>query len=242
MLKRANAELEYRVAARTEELQQKNAELQRKQRFLEQLLHAHERNRQLVAYEIHDTFLQDVIAALMFIEAQQNLLATQYPVVCQELETANKLLRKAIDEARRMIGGLRPPIIDEQGIVAAIEYLISELKDRGIQIDFRHKLERTRLPALLEGTIFRIVQEALSNIERHSKSDFGSVELTQSNGVARLKIADRGVGFDPDAVAEGHFGLQGIRERARLVGGAVEIYTAPGDGTRIDVEVPLLSE
>lgn len=241
-LKRANAELEYRVASRTEELQQKNDELERKQRFLEQMLNAHERNRQLVAYEIHDTFLQDVIAAQMFIEGQQNSVADEHEAVWRDLESARKLLRKAIDEARRMIGGLRPPIIDEQGVVAAIDYLISELKARGIQIDFRHKLERERLPALLEGTLFRIVQEALSNIERHSKADHGTVELIQTDGVARITIADQGIGFDPAAVADGHFGLQGIRERTRLMGGVVEIRSAPGAGTRIAVEVPVLTE
>jgi signal transduction histidine kinase len=151
-------------------------------------------------------------------------------------------LRKAIDEARRMIGGLRPPIIDEQGIVAAIDYLVSELKARGVQIHFHHALERDRLPALIENTLFRIVQEALVNLERHSKSDFGTIELVQTNGVARVTIADQGIGFDPAAVTDGHFGVQGIRERARLMGGVADIRSAPGKGTRIDVEVPVLSE
>ena len=255
-LRHTKAELELRVAARTEELSRKNDELekeiaehrrteqqlQEKQKFLRQMLNAHERDRQLVAYEIHDTFVQDVIGALMLFDAFQARKCTDDDPDWEEFARARKLLRAAIDEARRMISGLRPPIIDEQGIVAAIEYLISELKSRGRDIEFRHALHVARLPPLLEATIFRIVQEALNNLERHSGSDYGQVELTQEPLSVRVVVSDFGLGFDPDAVSEGHFGLQGIRERTRLLGGTVTIRSAPGKGTDVIVELPFVED
>jgi signal transduction histidine kinase len=216
--------------------------LQEKQRFLRQLLNAHERDRQLVAYEIHDTFVQDVIGALMFVDAFQAKKFTADDPDWEEFARARKLLRKAIDEARRMISGLRPPIIDEQGIVAAIEYLVSELTTRGQKIRFRHSMRAKRLPPLLEATIFRIVQEALKNLERHSGSDYGEIELTQEDRTIRLVVSDFGVGFDPENVAEGHFGMQSIQERTRLMGGTATIRSAPGEGADVIVELPFVED
>jgi PAS domain S-box-containing protein len=251
-LRRAKSELEQRVEARTLELSRKNLELQvevaerrraesqlqEKQRFLERMLSTHERDRQLVAYEIHDSFLQDVIAALMFIDASYDTRHETGEQAIERLERARKLLRKSIDEARRMISGLRPPIIDEQGIVAAIEYLVNEWNSRGLKIHFLHALQVQRLNGIVEAAIFRIVQEALTNVERHSQSHDAQVTLTQPGETIRLAIRDFGVGFDPGDVGEGHFGLQGIQERARLIGAAVSINSRPNEGTEIIVEIP----
>ncbi len=245
--------LEQRVRERTEELTRKNAELQieiaerrkaefelqDKQRFLERMLSSHERERQLVAYEMHDTFLQDVIGAVMLVNAYHDDRMDAGDRDLEPLDQAQKLLRKSIDEARRMISGLRPPIIDEQGIVAAIEYLLSEANGRGLQIEFTHDMDVERLAPLLEGTIFRIVQEGLVNVERHSQSPSAAVDIQQLGDKLQLEVRDFGVGFDPSQIGQGHFGLQGIQERTRLVGGTTSIVSAPGKGTQIVVEIPL---
>jgi PAS domain S-box-containing protein len=251
----ANAELERRVAARTEELSNKNEELEREvlerrraetrlkeqQEFLQKMLEAHERDRQLVAYEIHDTFVQDVIGALMHIDAFYAQASPSGEGSWQDFELVRKLLRKAVDEARRMISGLRPPIIDEQGLVAAIDYLVSEVRQRGSEIRFVHNMAQDRLPSLFEATVFRIVQEAINNLERHSGSEYGEISLTQTDGSICLVVRDFGIGFDPDQIGSGHFGLQGMRERTRLVDGTLAINSAPGKGTEIVFELPASS-
>ena len=90
--------------------------------------------------------------------------------------------------------------------------------------------------------MFRIVQEALTNCERHSGSHYYQVKITQIKDMIHLEIRDFGVGFDPDQIGEGHFGLQGIRERIRLVGGTVAIHSAPGEGTEVIAEIPILAD
>ena len=239
-LRRAKAELEQRVEQRTEELSRKNAELQRKQRFMERALERHERDRKLVAYEIHDTILQDVIGALMFVDTAVDAAGDARKGV--SLQRARDLLRRCIDGSRRMISGLRPPIIDEQGVSGSIEYLVNELGSRGVEISFSHSMQTERLAGELETTIFRIVQEALANIERHSGADCGEVSIVERDGTIRIEVRDRGAGFDTEQVVEGHYGLEGIRERARLSGGWASIDSTVGEGTSVIVELPVVLE
>jgi PAS domain S-box-containing protein len=239
-VRRAKTELELRVHQRTEELSNTNVELERKQRLMEQTLAAHERDRKLVAYEIHDTILQDVIGALMFLDAINEDRGGEDEENAARLKRARTLLKTCIDEARRMISGLRPLIIDEQGIVGGIEYLINEFNARGLDIRFTHSMKPERLAAELETTVFRIVQEALTNLERHSQASRGDVMITRRGGALRIEVRDDGIGFDPDAVAEGHYGLEGLRERARLAGGSACVKSAVGKGTQVVVDLPLV--
>jgi signal transduction histidine kinase len=135
---------------------------------------------------------------------------------------------------------LRPIIIDELGIVAAIEYLISEDHGGlGAQICFVHDLHTPRLTPLMEGTLFRIVQESLTNLKRHSQAESATVKLNEIEGRIRLEITDDGQGFRPEDVSEQRFGLRGIKERARLFGGEARIESSRGQGTRIVVDLPI---
>ncbi|OHB78013.1 MAG: hypothetical protein A2W31_17920 [Planctomycetes bacterium RBG_16_64_10] len=208
--------------------------------LLQRLLDLQERERQLFAYEIHDGFLQYAVGAHLELESVRNRMAGDGGRNLVKLTAAAKLLGEAIKEGRRLVGELRPLIIDEQGIMAAIEYLIGEETARGdLQIAFEHQVQFSRLPPLLEGTMFRIVQEAINNIRRHSGADRALVRLTQVNDRVQIEIQDHGVGFDPESVPEQRFGLRGIRERARLFDGQAAIDSAVGRGTRILVELPL---
>ena len=113
-----------------------------------------------------------------------------------------------------MIGELRPLIIDEQGIVQAINYLAAkEQRGTGLDITFEHDVQFERLDPILEGTIFRIVQEALNNVKRHSRSGTAGITLSQEDERLLLAIQDQGIGFDPGEVAAERFGIRGIRER-----------------------------
>jgi signal transduction histidine kinase len=200
-----------------------------------------EGERKLIAYDIHDGFVQSVIAALMHLEGLEASPEIR-PATKARMELPISLLREAIAEARRMISGLRPPILDEQGLVAAIEYLIGEHAGRSTRIRFEHDVQDVRFESVLEGTLFRIVQEALANVLRHSHAKEAAVRLVQSGDRLLLTVEDWGIGFDPARVTRRQFGLRGIRERARLFGGKAIIHSAPHAGTRISVELPLTSK
>jgi PAS domain S-box-containing protein len=238
-LRTAKAELEERVEERTIELTRANKELKRKQHLTEMALSVHERDRKLVAYEIHDVILQEVIGALMYIDSIHDQDAAMSTASVEALDQARKLLRKCIDGARQMISGLRPPIIDEQGVAGAIDFLVSEFEGRGMQIQFTHSVPQERLAAELETAIFRIVQEALTNVERHSRAQEAEVDIRLRDDKIHVTVRDHGVGFDAQEVPHGHFGLEGIRERAHLVGGRAEFEASPGKGTIVRVEIPV---
>ncbi len=219
------------------------AAIHQEQRLLREMLDLHERERKLVAYEIHDGLAQQLTGALYKFQSVGRLRERD-PEAAQEMfDEAVRLLREAMAETRRLISGLRPPVLDESGIVAAIDYLIAERRTHaGPEIEFVHEAQFGRLAPPLESALFRIVQECLTNACRYSQSEKVRVELGQAEGRVRIDVQDWGVGFDPAQVGGDHCGLQGIRERARLLGGAVVIRTAPQQGTRITVELPLVPQ
>ncbi len=226
--------------------QRKRAEagLRSARRLLQRILDWNERDRRLIAYEIHDGLVQDATGAQMQLQAL--LAGDQLPAgdVRQKVELAADLVGKAVSEARQLIGGLRPPILDELGIVPAIEYLVEggQTDGRspvGPSVEFISQVQFDRLEPLLEATIYRIVQEAMANARQHSQSDRVEIRLTQVDDRIHVEIQDWGIGFDPARVMENRFGLQGIRERARLLRGRALIDSAPGKGTRVFVDLPI---
>ena len=152
-------------------------------------------------------------------------------------------MAEAIAEARRLIGGLRPPALDEAGIVAAVEDLVAatEKQQHAVSVSFHHDVQFDRLAPPLETALFRIVQESLTNAVRHSGSSTVRVNLTQHENRVRVEIQDEGRGFDPATVQPNRFGLQGIRQRTELFGGTLNLATAPGQGTRVVVDLPLVA-
>lgn len=210
------------------------------QQLLRKLLLLGERERKLVAHEIHDGFVQDIVAAKMMLDATQARVASVNQHAAEELLEVSCLLRNGIAEARRMIGELRPMIIDEQGIIEAINYLVAdELKQGDTSYQFDHNVGFGRLDPILEGTMFRVVQEALANVRRHSRAEHVAIRILQDGQRVRLEIHDNGVGFDPTRLPVDCFGVRGICERARLFGGVADVVSMPGKGTTIVVEFPV---
>ncbi|MGD9647848.1 MAG: GAF domain-containing sensor histidine kinase [Pirellulales bacterium] len=226
-------------------IRRKQAEeaLRAERQFLLHLFKAQEYERKLTAYELHDGVAQYIAGAIMHLKSYLHALGQTPPPT--ELEITGDLLQKTLDECRRMINGLRPPILDDGGLVMAIEHLVSERAKRGLQVTFDHSPRFERLAPALEVAIFRIAQEALTNAAKHSGSPTLEINLAREQDRVSLTVRDHGAGFDPDRASEDVHGLRGIRERVALLGGEVDIASQPGQGTCIAVDlpvVPLLTE
>ena len=208
------------------------------ERLLRRLLDLQEQERRMVAHDIHDGFVQDVVGAHMHLQSLHDAADTKR--VESKIALAGSLLEKAIVEGRRLIRDLRPLILDESGIVEAIEHLIAdEEQHQDLRVAFFHEGEFRRLDRKLEGGIFRIVQEALSNVRRHARTNRAELALNQDTTSLRIEIRDRGIGFALDQLPTDRFGLSGIRERARRFGGTACIESTPGKGTTVTVRIPL---
>ena len=214
--------------------------LEKEHRVLRQLLESHDRERQLVAYEIHDGLAQQLAGAIMHLQAAIQMKDSGANVLAEVCDAGIETLRQCLAEARRLMSGLRPPVLDESGIAAAVEDLVEESNARGgPKVEFHREIQFDRLEPLLENAVYRIIQECLTNAKRYSQSDRVRIELVQEEGRIRVTSTDWGIGFDPATVREGSFGLEGIRERSRLLGGHALITSAPGKGTQVVVELPI---
>jgi PAS domain S-box-containing protein len=217
-------------------------ELREEQRTLRQLLESQERERRLIGFEIHDGLAQQLAGAIMQFQAFDQYRQSDFDAALRSHGAGQEMLNRALAETRRLIGGLRPVVLDESGVVAAIENLVAETQSRGgPKVEFSADVRFVRLDPHLENSLFRIIQESLANVARHSGSDAARIELVQEADRLRLTVQDFGAGFDPATVGENSFGVAGIRERAKLLGGHAEIDSRPGKGTRVSVTLPLTS-
>lgn len=213
----------------------------KEQESLRRMLELFERDRELIAFEIHDGFSQQLTGALFNFEAARQSGFLSGREIGGVFDRGMQLLRESIAEARRLVRGLRPPVLDAFGIVPAIEHLVEDHETAGGgRVEFTTLGLEQRLAHPLESALFRTVQETLNNARKHSRSDRIRIHLSQEAQHVRVEIRDWGVGFDPEKVGDEQYGLRGIRERARLLGGTARIESKPGDGTRIYVELPLL--
>ncbi len=215
-------------------------QLRREHEMLRELLKSHDRERQIIAYEIHDGLAQQLVAAIMQFESSLRLEKLRPDRSPRTGDVVLELLRQCLAETRRLIGGLRPPILDQFGVVPALQNLATESREHwGVDVVFQHNVGFDRLEPMLENAIFRIAQEGLANACRHSQSTRVELGLTQQENLVHVCVRDWGIGFDPERVNERCFGLAGIRERARLLGGKVTVVTQPQAGSQVSVELPL---
>jgi PAS domain S-box-containing protein len=215
--------------------------LDRERRTLEHMLRASDHERQLIAYDIHDGLSQQLAGAIMQFQVYEHLKETQPEEARRAYQGGRTLLRQGYLETRRLISGVRPPILDESGVVAAIAHMVHDPAfDQGPKIAFRSRVTFKRLARIVENVAYRIVQEGLTNARNHSKSKTVRINLVQRGDRLWIEVRDWGVGFDPKSVEENRFGLEGIRERARVLGGKCSIKSKPGEGTVVLVELPVI--
>ena len=240
-VRQLNATLEKRVADRTAQLAERERQLEA---LVGKLIAAQEEERRWVAYEVHDSLIQMVIAAQRYIQTFADTHPPGSKVRSGELDRPLELVQQTVREGRRMVKGLRPTTLDDFGLVAAVRQRVEELRNEGWEIGYEETLGRVRLPSEVEITLFRVSQEALNNVRKHAQTTTACVVLTQRGRKVRLEVRDEGRGFEPSAVLARQgpverVGLSSMRERVALLGGEFEIRSKPGAGTSIVAEVPL---
>ena len=198
-----------------------------------------EEHEQFIAHEIHDGACQYAAAAQMMFDTFRGKRADALSGDWKSFDIGMELLKHANEELRRLVCGLRPIQLAAGDLPTAIDYLIKEIQTAGgPEIKFNHDIQTDGIPPRLELAAFRIVQEALVNACRHSKSKKILVGLIQKDDSVCIRVQDWGVGFDPQNIPNGHFGLEGIRRRVRLLNGIATIHSSLHEGTLISVELP----
>jgi len=244
-----NRELEQRVKQRTGELEELDQQLreQNKERtaLLGKIITTQEEERQRIARELHDEVGQSITSLMIGFR----LLENQDPEkMRQGIANLKRLSAQTLDEVRHLALELRPSSIDDLGLIAALQQYTREYTDKfGVNADFQASgFEGKRLRPEVEIALYRIVQEALTNVAKHSGATKVSVLMSIRNSSIVAIVEDNGKGFDVRSILasrtkEKKLGLYGMQERASLIGGVLTIEADPGKGTTIFVEVPLTS-
>jgi two-component system NarL family sensor kinase len=206
---------------------------------------AQEAERLRVSRELHDGVNQVIASAAMRLHRVQDTLSAQNPAASELLSRCHKLLVQALEETRRIARNLRPNDLDELGLSAACRNLCKELQARtGLVVKCQFARFDWRLPPKVDLGLFRMVQEALNNVEKHANAKLVRLRISIRREAVVLKIQDNGRGFNPAApssgkAAEGGIGLSSLHERAAALGGTCEVVSSPKQGTALTVRVPL---
>ncbi|WP_433433646.1 sensor histidine kinase [Nonomuraea sp. CA-141351] len=194
--------------------------------------------RHRVAGEIHDTVAQDLVALIGQLNAADR--ASQPPVRRRHLDQAAELARRSLSEARRSVRALRPEPLENARLPEAINAM-AESWSQAAGVDLALEITGTpvALAADVETTLFRVAQEALANVAKHARATRTGLTLSYTDETVLLDIRDDGTGFDPQEPADG-FGLDGMRQRVRGVGGTLDIESEPGQGTAVAAAVPAI--
>lgn len=219
--------------AQTQKLIQANFSLNQYLNTLEQLTASRERTR--LAYELHDTLAHTLSGLSINLEAIKTVVPPTESVAQGMLDHSLYITRSGLDETRRVLKALRAGPLEEFGLQKGLKDLVQDVSRRGsIPIDLECPEQMPILPLDVEQSIYRITQESLENILRHSNATVAEVKLRISSQELELTIHDNGIGFVLDNIQIGdRFGLQGIKERATSVGGVLDVQSLPGMGTTI---------
>lgn len=216
--------------------------------YIAALSTAQEAERARLARELHDEIVQHLIALGHGMDRVQRLLDRDPTQIPQRLQAMRSSITALVDELRTLIGDLRPPALAELGLLPAVELLLQRNPDAGKgsgedgpEVTLIVRGDERRLAPQSEQAVFRIVQEAWSNIRHHAQAGRADFTFVYAPDGLHVAISDDGSGFVPpmeSGAPEGHWGLRGMRERAELTGGRLAVMSRPGQGTRIEVHIP----
>jgi signal transduction histidine kinase len=205
---------------------------------LRRVVAGQEVERRRLARELHDETGQALTSILLGLRAVDE--AGSGEAVAKAVGDLRELVVATLQDVRRLAVQLRPKALDDFGLAPALERLVQTFSESsGIAVDLEAQLAETRLPSEVETTLYRIVQEALTNVVKHAEADKVSILLVRRDAAVTAVIEDNGRGFAPDTVKTDSLGLEGMRERAELHDGRLTIEASPGSGTTLVVEIPL---
>lgn len=212
--------------------------------LLQRVITAQEDERRRVAMELHDGVIQNLVSAVYRLQLCAARLESDPEEARRALLESQEIIDAGIVEMRRIITGLRPSVLDDLGLSAALQKYIMRLQEEA-PFDLHIELEEASIPPLTgeaETALFRIAQEALNNVVKHSRCRRARITIGVDEGELFLRVEDDGVGFEPPGVQRRparSYGLVGMRERAESLGGALRVESAPGEGTSLEVRIPL---
>lgn len=222
-----------------------NAQLYQNMRFyVRQITHAQEAERERMARELHDDTAQALLVLRRHLGALMGSPQQLSESVLQRLEQTRQLTDEILEGVRRFSQDLRPPTLDDLGLLPTLEGLVADLRTQeGIDVQLKVLGSQRRLSPEAELVLFRMVQEALNNVRRHAQASKVVTTVEFADGRVRLTVSDNGRGFElpgrmSDLAAAGKLGLMGMHERARLLGGVLTIESEVGKGTTVIADVP----
>jgi two-component system sensor histidine kinase UhpB len=231
-----------RLAAHTRMIDANRAQLRK---LSGQVLSAQEDERKRIARELHDDTSGSLARVLLNLEMCQELTPEGMYAVREKMSATRILTEQTLENIRKMIFDLRPTLLDDLGLAAAIRwYAKNNLEPAGVQVQLDLANGLRGLPAV-ETALFRIAQEAIGNIVRHANAQHATIRLTQTSTQWLFVVHDDGRGFDAtpafrdESLTEHRWGLFGVRERVQLLGGSFQIESAQGKGTTLRVEIPI---
>jgi PAS domain S-box-containing protein len=215
----------------------------RLQDLLRKLITAQEEERRKVSYEVHDGLAQTAAGAHQLLQAFARQHSPDSEKGRKDLSRVLQLVQQTVGEARYVIADLRPTALDDFGLAAAVRLQVEKISSQGSQVDYEEALGDERLPPEVETALFRVAQEALTNVHKHAPSARVRITLRRLNDSVRLQVRDWGPGFNPEKITEGggpgeRLGLSSMRERVALLGGHLEVHSRPGEGTEVVAEIP----
>lgn len=214
-------------------------------RYLHEITRAQEEERKRIARELHDDTAQDLVILLRQVDELMSAAGKSSPQNNKRLEKLRQQASKALDEVHRFSQDLRPSVLDDLGLLPALDWLASDLTGHfGIKVEVKVLGSVRRLPPEIDLVAFRVAQEALRNVWKHSGATEARLTLKFGDDKAVLTVEDEGKGFKlpekvDDLTVAGKLGLAGMQERARLIGGKLKLKSEPGKGTRVILEFPV---
>jgi PAS domain S-box-containing protein len=206
----------------------------------EHLQNIREQERAHMAREIHDELGQLLTVLKMDVSWLNKRVSTTEPAIREKFTELLDMLDTTVKTVRRITSELRPTLLDDLGLVAAIEWHLEEFEKRsGISKEFKSSVTEVTIHDSMKIGLFRILQESLTNVARHSQAEKVNVGLDKNNGHIILKITDNGKGFDTTRNTKKTLGLLGMKERTEMMGGEYHIISKPGEGTVVEVKVPV---
>ncbi|MDD2401490.1 MAG: histidine kinase, partial [Clostridia bacterium] len=217
--------------------------MQRRQ-LAPRIIQAQEEERRRVAREIHDGPAQSMANVVLRTEVCEKLLDLDRGEIRKELSELREMVKKSLQDVRRIIFDLRPMTLDDLGLIPAISRYVENIKERyDINVDIKCVGQQRRLDSILEVAIYRIIQESLQNTTKHAKSKNISIQLTIESQRIVVRINDDGKGFDATECIKnpksGSYGIMGMKERLDILGGQLYIDSKIGEGTEVLAIVPL---